>query len=373
MQDRPLWARTLTDPALFRWEQTRLGSVWTLLGVAGDVAADGDWMRATLGGRSVFVQRFGSTVRGFENVCAHRFFPLRTADKGNGPVRCGFHHWQYDQDGRAVGIPKCKEMFGVTPAELGARLEPVEVATCGGLIFGRFATSGDADSLERYLGAGFHVLEALTQDVKMPKPVILPFAANWKLGYHISLDDYHLVAVHPDTFGKSGYLSPKLVRYERFGHHSAYFHGTGEDTMDEMAAACRSRTYRPTAYRVLHLFPNLLASHIDAAGTWYVIIQQYVPVAADRTELRTWCFPAPASPPPGGLVRRLSRWAAAPFLPIAIPRYVRKISGEDNRLCEQLQSAAGQIEGTPRLGRHEERIGWFQQAYEEYLGPEPAT
>ena len=134
----PCWARTLTDPEAFAREQAQLSQVWTLLGLTTDVPNDGDSIRGTLGGRSVFVQRFGDTLRGFENRCAHRFYPLRIKDKGSGPIRCGFHHWQYDKEGRAVGIPKCQEMYGVTPRELDARLAPVEVASCGTLIFGRF-------------------------------------------------------------------------------------------------------------------------------------------------------------------------------------------------------------------------------------------
>jgi phenylpropionate dioxygenase-like ring-hydroxylating dioxygenase large terminal subunit len=60
----------LTDPAAFAHEQAQLARVWTLLGLTADVSNDGDWFRATLGGRSVFVQRFGDTLRGFENRCA---------------------------------------------------------------------------------------------------------------------------------------------------------------------------------------------------------------------------------------------------------------------------------------------------------------
>src|SRR5579862_2701240 len=118
------WARSLADDRDFEFEQSRLGHVWTLLGTTQDVARDGDWFRATLGGRSVIVQRFGDALKGFENRCAHRFFPLRITDKGNGPLICGFHHWRYNQNGEAIGIPICADVFGVTPRELGARLTP---------------------------------------------------------------------------------------------------------------------------------------------------------------------------------------------------------------------------------------------------------
>jgi phenylpropionate dioxygenase-like ring-hydroxylating dioxygenase large terminal subunit len=74
------------------------------------VAADGDWFRASLATRSVFVQRFGPELKGFENRCVHRSYPLRDADRGNGPIVCGFHHWRYDHEGRALGIPLCDEL-----------------------------------------------------------------------------------------------------------------------------------------------------------------------------------------------------------------------------------------------------------------------
>ncbi|HTQ32584.1 MAG TPA: Rieske 2Fe-2S domain-containing protein, partial [Stellaceae bacterium] len=116
------WPDTLVDAAAFRREQTSLAKMWTFLGHARDVAKDGDWFRTTLATRSVFVQRFGDELRGFENRCAHRSYPLRTADKGNGPILCGFHHWRYDREGRAVAIPQCERLFGGSPQEVGARL-----------------------------------------------------------------------------------------------------------------------------------------------------------------------------------------------------------------------------------------------------------
>src|SRR5271170_653230 len=146
------WPDTLVDEAAFRREQAQLARVWTFLGHAEDVANDGDWFRSTLATRSVFVQRFGSELRGFENRCAHRFYPVRTADKGNGPIVCGFHHWRYNKDGLALGIPLCDEIYGVIPEELNARLNPIEIATCGALVFGRFPEPGVTETLNEFLG-----------------------------------------------------------------------------------------------------------------------------------------------------------------------------------------------------------------------------
>jgi phenylpropionate dioxygenase-like ring-hydroxylating dioxygenase large terminal subunit len=363
----PEWSRALSDPAAFEREQMQLGHLWTLLGLTTDIPLDGDWFRCTLGGRSVFVQRFGDSLRGFENVCAHRFFPLRTRDKGNGPIRCGFHHWQYNKDGLAVGIPKCQEMFGVTPRELGAKLTAMEIATCGILIFGRFPSKQRSETLEQSFGDGFPILQAMWSLKRAPYCIKTDIAANWKLLYHITLDDYHIVAVHPDSFGKNGYLPLDTVRYFRLGRHSAYFYGGDDDEVKKMASDCSRGEYRPANYRIIQFFPNLLALHIEAGMNWYVLIQQYVPMATGRTLSRSWFFPAPFPPADRNWWRGLLRRIAAPFVPYVMPFYVRKIFREDNGICEQIQTVAHQIRSFPILGRHEERVAWFEEVYAEVM------
>jgi hypothetical protein len=81
-----LHLRSLFDAQAFAEEQARLGQIWTLVGYAADLPRGNDWFRAILGGRSVFMQRFADGLRGFENRCAHRSDPLRTAPSGQGPI-----------------------------------------------------------------------------------------------------------------------------------------------------------------------------------------------------------------------------------------------------------------------------------------------
>lgn len=371
-REPPLWARALTDPKAFAHEQAQLGKLWTLLGVATDLARDGDWIRATLGGRSVFVQRFGDTLRGFENVCAHRFYPLRTEAKGNGPIRCGFHHWQYNKEGQAIGIPKCQEMFGVSPRELGAQLRPIDIATCGILVFGRFPSAENTETLEQSFGDAFTIVQAMWDLKYAPYYIETPIAANWKLCYHITLDDYHIVAVHPDTFGKDGYLPLDLVRYHRIGRHSAYFWGGDDNEVAKMAEQCRRGEYRPRDYRILQMFPNMLTLQFEAERTWYVLIQQYVPVAPDRALSRSWYFPAPFPAVDKNWFDGVYRRVVAPFTPYVVPFYIRKIFHEDNSVCEGIQTVARQIDRLPIFGRHEERVAWFEEVYAREMADAPA-
>jgi hypothetical protein len=50
---------------------------------------------------------------------------------------------------------------------------------------------------------------------------------------------------------------------------------------------------------------------------------------------------------------------------------IRKIVGEDNRICEGLQRAAHKVTGSPRLAAQEERIAWFDEAYARITAAEP--
>ncbi len=354
----PDWARALTGDREFREEQAKLGHCWTLLGITPDLKKDGDWFRATLGGRSVFVQRFGDTINGFENRCAHRFFPLRTSDKGNGPIICGFHHWHYDGGGHAVGIPNCLELFGTNPRGVGAKLVALDIAACGSLIFGRFPGGNTSESLEDYLGEGFPILDAMCAMPERPQRWNDPIAANWKLPMQITMDDYHNVAIHHiKPYAKNSQLS-----YFRFGMHSAHFTGHN-DTLASMSAACRENRYSPSDYRIFNIFPNLAVSLFNARPYWFCHVQVFAPTSSTQTHHLGWLFQTgfPAKE------RALDRWTR-PFsdmIRAQLVRYFTKKTGdEDHRACEQMQKIAHQFEGSPILSPHEMRIEWFEEAYQ---------
>lgn len=357
----PKWAAAITDQDAFDQEQARLGRIWTLLGVKLDVANDGDWFTAQLGGRSVFVQRFGHELKGFENRCAHRFYPLRTKEKGNGKIKCEFHHWVYNREGRAVHIPRCQEFFGVTAQEMNARIAPIELATCGSLIFGRFQHPRNKETLSEFLAEGAPIIEALATMKTQPHKLALMVEANWKVCYHITLDDYHSPAVHPATFGAGGYLAREHLNYFRFGSHNAFFEGGTQDALREMVEQCKNGTFRPSRYQIFHFFPNVLIA-IFHGQYHYVNVQQYVPVAPGRSHLRSWYYRAPFDTGQGPIAKLIDA-ATEPVRAKIVDYYVRKVHSEDNAVVERLQRFASQQGGWPRVGYAEERIKWFEEAY----------
>ena len=370
----PKWAAALTNQDAFQHEQARLGRIWTFLGLTQDVQKDGDWFTAELGGCSVFVQRFGEKLRGFENRCAHRFYPLRTAEKGNGKIKCGFHHWTYNHEGRAVHIPRCEHFYGVTAKEMNARIAQIEVATCGALVFGRFQHPHDRETLTQFLGDGAPIMQAMCRPKARARRLAFEVAANWKLCYHITLDDYHSPAVHPTTFGVAGYLPRHAIRYFRFGPHNAFFPAADENALQTMIRECKDGSFRPVRYRIFQFFPNLLVAlfrgqyHVEGKDDkhWYVNIQHFQPVAPERTFLRSWYFRAPFDMGRGSL-GQLYDACIEPFRKAVIEYKLRTVHSEDNGVVERQQQFASQQGGWPRLGYAEERIKWFEEAYAKAL------
>ena len=320
---------------------------------------------------SIHSARRSRSLRGFENRCAHRSFPLRTADKGNGPILCAFHRWRYDEEGQVVDIPQCQELFGKTPQETGAALTPVQLATCGQLIFGRFRAPGDNETLEEFLGDSFPIIESfwgspathtLTTEVK----------ANWRLCVQITVEEYHVPAVHPPYWGMNGYVKRDTIGYFRFGRHSAYLINPNPDEFARMAAECKAGTWRSASYRVFHIFPGLAVGHARTDREhWYVSAMRLVPVAKDRTVINHWACPSPFATAVEGpwYDRFLDRFWSSRWLRDRLVRYyTEKDPGAGyTGVCEKLQTIAGQIGPAPVLGRLEERIDWFEEAYEQAM------
>jgi toluene monooxygenase system ferredoxin subunit len=76
---------------------------------------DGERVALVLGGRRVFIVRFGDDVRAYEDRCAHRDLPLSHGRLEGCVLTCPVHEWQYD----------LRTGEGVNPRS--ARLRPCDV------------------------------------------------------------------------------------------------------------------------------------------------------------------------------------------------------------------------------------------------------
>ena len=192
--------------------------------------------------------------------------------------------------------------------------------------------------------------------------------ANWRLSQWISMDDYHLAAVHPRSLHVAGkYLRRDALNYQRFGPHSAYFTGPQSFTLGDWTARLRDGQPDGPGYRILHLFPNAgitLLPTVPFLGLRlplrYIVVQRHVAVEPGRTRLEVRIIPVP---PAGHGLRAhlLATWQrlVAPL----IRRGTLRVLREDQAVCENLQSIARQITPDALYGSAEERVAWFNAAY----------
>lgn len=128
---------------------------WALLGQVGDLADQGQWITGWIGTVPVVVRNFSGTLRGFRNVCSHRFALMLTEPAGKGPLRCPYHAWVYDDDGVPKAIPFNDSDFRLDDAGRRAlALAPVGVTVAGGLVFANLTADADPGIPGAWLAQG---------------------------------------------------------------------------------------------------------------------------------------------------------------------------------------------------------------------------
>jgi choline monooxygenase len=202
-----------TSEAFFAVERERVfGAGWVAVGCAAALREPGDVLVAEVAGRSIFVVRKPDGVlRGFYNVCRHRGTRLLAAGECRVKrfIRCPYHSWAYDHDGRCVGTPLFdgsdippdqQAAFDMTDVAAFDRADhgllPVAVEAWGPLVFANLEP--DPQPLAAQLGdlpartAGYRLHEW-----ELARTAHYEIAANYKLVAENFMEYYHLPWVHP--------------------------------------------------------------------------------------------------------------------------------------------------------------------------------
>lgn len=359
--------KAFEDRDLFEIEQRLVGEqCWALIGPAEWVAAEGAWMTGRIAGREVFVQRFGDRLVGFENVCSHRFAELRATRRGTGPIQCPYHGWMFNAQGVPVGIPHCRELFGVAPHQLAdRRLRPIEIVSRGHMVFGCLPEAGRSGSFERALGRWSALFDALNgRAVELFSDQEQTIKANWKLGFQNTLDDYHIVAVHPKSFGSFGWLAPNQFRYESDSAHHAMVTlrrdgGVGTIHADTVVDAIGRGAAVPVDYAVFHYFPDLLIGFVNRR---VVMVTRYEAMGVGETRVRTYLFDL--LPSGGAALNAATRKTMA--------TYIGTILEEDRQIVERWSKGMKQAWAPPLHGLQEQRLSQFERSWAALFPAAPA-
>jgi len=326
--DRNLPARSYVDPAVYEAErQAIFRRSWQMLGPESQVAAPGDYLAVELAGWKLFLLRGRDGVlRGFHNLCRHRGARLLEEGQGRCQVlRCPYHNWVYDQEGRLKKAP----WFGEHP-DFRAEdwpLQPVSVAVWRGLLF---VALEPETGLEAQLGAlPAEIADHPLEDFTAVESLRFEMAANWKTYTDNFVEGYHIPGIHP------GFL--RTIDFEAFETLAL-------DGMVRMTAPQKEGAFYGGKW--MWMWPSWTLSTFPGGMN----TSRINPLGPDRTELVYHFYFADTTAGTAEARRRTIEGNAA-------------IVREDFGICEHTQRnyASGAYSPGPLSPRHEASVAYFQR------------
>jgi choline monooxygenase len=357
-----------TSEAFFALERERVfGSTWVAVGCSARLRQPGDVLVTEVAGRSIFVVRKqDGALRAFYNVCRHRGTQLLASGECRVKrfMRCPYHSWAYDHDGRCVGTPlftgsdipadqqaafDMQDVASFDRANYG--LLPVAVEAWGPLVFVNL--DPDPAPLSEHLGdlparaAGYRL-----DEWELARTGEYEIAANYKLVAENFMEYYHLPWVHPGLVKVSPIDAHH--RWQGPGMYAGFCTTPiAPDTDDGgwqsgLAAISGLNAQDAASARFVWLFPNVAVSILPN----HVFIIHAHPVSPRVTHETTYLLTHPESAGSGDNERAVDQ----------IGTFWDGVNREDIEIVERVQAG---LDSTPFPGgrlcyRFEESLHRFQ-------------
>lgn len=245
-----------TSPAFYRREvQTIFMKVWNFIGRADRIPTAGDYFTIEFAGVPVIVVRGADgEVRAFANSCRHRGALLLDGEGNCRAIRCPYHSWTYDTEGKLIVAPEMDATAGFNLADW--HLTPIRLESWGGFIFINFDSA--AKPLANYLGDLPQKLSSYRFDdmvcVRRKEYVL---NCNWKIYVENAMEAYHIATVHRSTLsrqkGKPSEPQPADGEYcalfkEHKGSRALLAGETGFPEMDHLQDKAAQGSWYPLIY-----------------------------------------------------------------------------------------------------------------------------
>ncbi len=170
--------------------------VWQMACHEDDIPNVGDTHVYDIAGLSYIIVRVAADeVKAYPNACLHRGRALcDNHRKGLKVLRCPFHGWSWELDGKLKEVPCQWDFPSVTPEEYS--LTEVKVGHWGGFVF--INPDPDCETLEDYLGdIDRHFSRPFERRYKAAH-MVKRLPCNWKVAQEAFMESYHVVGTHPE-------------------------------------------------------------------------------------------------------------------------------------------------------------------------------
>ena len=332
-------ARAETLPARWYWDPERYDAErrelfareWLLVGHEDELREPGDSIAERLAGWPIFVRRGrDGALRGFHDVCRHRAGPIVGRPEGAAShacrvprLRCRYHGWVYDENGRLEATPDFGTAEDFDPAKLS--LEPIRIESWRGFVFA--CLDPDAPPLAEKLGR----LPALTADLPLERYVFHSrgehrLRCNWKAYVENYLEGYHIPYIHPRLHREVDVKGYEVQARERVvTHHVPTRARVAEPVYDGLWA---------------WLFPNV-ALNVYGDG---LSVERMLPMGPGEMRIEYLFLFAEGADPESAMAM------------------CEEVTDEDRRICEAVQEnlEAGVYDRGRLSPRHEEGVFFFQ-------------
>ena len=265
---------------------------WVGLGRGDRWPNPGDYSAIDIAGIPVIVLRSRpGELRAFANSCRHRGSRILDGDGNCNKIKCPFHWWTYDLDGRLRVYPRMENALDFDPAVNGL----VEFALAERYGFAFVCFSERPPPIDDWLRdfGDFHGPWDLAS-WRTTRVREFDVDCNWKNFIEVFNEFYHLPMVHPESISWN-YPEPDTIDPPR-GDYATQFGVTEgaaalmRDTQQyalPVAPGLRGRQSSGTRYT--WIFPNLTFA-LSQDSMW---IYQACPLGMGRSRVvQTVCFPA---------------------------------------------------------------------------------
>ena len=92
-------------PSFEKESQEALDGVWFFIGLSNQLPNNGDYLIRKIYDEELIVRNSNGNIKAFLNRCIHRGAPIFNNMRGNSTIKCQFHGWSYDDNGKVSGIP----------------------------------------------------------------------------------------------------------------------------------------------------------------------------------------------------------------------------------------------------------------------------